>query len=74
MDPPTLAPGIERHTSMAVSGPLSTCYRKGKLPTEGLEEYLQPWDIMAVGGRRDDAGRMTGDGRERGSIGPRFRT
>ena len=31
------------------------------------EEYLQQWDIMAVGGIRDNEGRMVGDGRERGS-------
>ena len=31
------------------------------------KEYVQQWEIMAVGGRRDDEGWLAGDGRERGT-------
>ena len=49
--------------------------RRNPLNTDPVpyEEHCHPWEIIAVGGRRDDEGRMAGDGRERGSRPKRVR-
>ena len=66
--PPT---GNTSRTSLHVPQPTNnnrTHNHDNHLTTDPVpcEEYLQQWDIMAFGARKDDEGRMTGDGRERG--------